>query len=832
MYAMAAEHSSLQWILRGCRDHLRQIWALAKCSAVPCELLQSLLADTPALARRLCAAIDYDADGLSEAGMCPLQRPIPVRKVILPPAFEVSLSKAISAIPNTSTRNTTQSLAQWGRRIVQLAVLQSSFYVAVADGILDGIAGKRLAVDDAEKRRGSHDGDLSINLLPGTKLYPMTDSEAQPNISILTIPVTVAEEVLLPTRQGFTVSETSSHSDNMQCEHPTQALVSAESAATSEATPTEPPLSTDHTGTHTTMAPSDMQDMGGIMVDGGNEGSSCLRQVQTIESALDRYRMPYAESSQVHETTYGEVSADKSNGLHVETITDDTSGHLELLVSGRGEQAAFSILDAHERGYEAVPLSFARMQELCVQVLGAISVQGTAENGEIRTCVIAPTIDMVNIKRYFAHLFEELVDEAFGRLLLYGAATSIDDISLEKLRKLGTGRAESLLSKRVVEKNAFDPSSFANLLRSEGSGSNPELKGSAKRSAKLMANKPAPHARWHEATIAVLNRLVRSSTIVSAVFGPAGTGKSTMVSKIRGEFDTSFVNRFPEPAAGYSYTYHCEIFDFSRPHEISRLRIWIDNTRNRQPDNLKYKRVRFCIIDECTFFDPDGFELLSELDYVVFVGDPRQMGAVDNAHLIRRFVTLAGGTNQLLNKIHRRIHPSLFDALNELAYGGNFYLAERPQIVVHDQYQVAKCQDVKFCIAASMLCMAFYNAADKKEVCIATQDGEIIELMEALIGLDPRAYQTLTAHITFIPLSRIQGIETDVLVINPAEIDKFCCDIAGTLKFLFVVLGRVRQHLAIVQPIRMPVPLGSNPPPFSFLLHALLGQTPSGAQQG
>ena len=111
----------------------------------------------------------------------------------------------------------------------------------------------------------------------------------------------------------------------------------------------------------------------------------------------------------------------------------------------------------------------------------------------------------------------------------------------------------------------------------------------------------------------------------------------------------------------------------------------------------------------------------------------------------------------------------LFDALNELAYEGRFSLAQRPESFTRNPYQLTTCHDSKFCIAAAMLCMAFYNAAEVREVCIATQDRDIVDWMRALIDLDPRAYEPLTAKISIIPLARIQGLETDVLVINPAE---------------------------------------------------------------
>ena len=281
----------------------------------------------------------------------------------------------------------------------------------------------------------------------------------------------------------------------------------------------------------------------------------------------------------------------------------------------------------------------------------------------------------------------------------------------------------------------------------------PPLRGALLRaisqSARLTANKPPPNPQWHNTVVAVLSQFGRSQVTVASVLGAAGSGKSTMMLKMREILTDENVKKNDRHTVYHKYYFHCKIFDFSRPGEMNRLRFWIRETR-APGSKSEYTHVRFCIIDECTFFDPGGFELLSELDYVIFVGDPRQMGAVDNAHLIRQFVTLAGGSNQLLDKIHRRIHPMLFDALNELAYEGRFSLAQRPESFTHNPYQLTTCHDSKFCIAAAMLCMAFYNAAEMREVCIATQDRDIVDWIRALIGLDPRAYQPLTAKISII----------------------------------------------------------------------------------
>ena len=562
-----------------------------------------------------------------------------------------------------------------------------------------------------------------------------------------------------------------------------------------------------------------------ISTDGDSHPPMTPRGSYKPESAIDKFSMPRARISHTHHSMYGEASEpglDQEPGNPIGEATLDPFGSL---MEGSGDQLTFGILDARERGYEALPPSFLRVRDLCLQTLGAISVEGSARGNSLSIVTISTTIDRVDVKKHFSTLFEDLVEDSFGRQFLQQTGEDSNEVSLTRLQELGTGRSESLLSTRIGGREVFETSSLTNLLKSKSLNSVSELKGAAKRSARLTANKPTPTSSWHWAVLAVLRQFGRSQVRVASVFGAAGSGKSTMMAEINKILTDSYVKKRDPNIHHRSYHFFCQIFDFSRPNELARLRHWIVYTREQDSDrSTRYTSVRFCIIDECTFFEPDGFELLSELDYVIFVGDPRQMGAVDNAHLIRQCVTLAGGSNQLLDKVHRRIHPALFAALNELAYEGKFSLATTPETVTRDPYQLTTCHDSKFCIAAAMLCMAFYNAADMREVCIATQDIDIVDWMKALIDLDPRAYAPLTSKISIVPLSRIQGLETDVLVINPDEIDRHCFDVAGPLKFLFVILGRVRQHLAIVQPLRTPVPIGDSPPPFSFLLHGLLGE--------
>lgn len=802
---------------------MRQISRLSACATIPGDLLQSLLADTPSLARDLCAAIAVDTDDLFSAAVARAKHPISVRNVELPKTFEDSLRAAIASIPNKSTRSTTKSLAQWGRRAVQLALVQSGFYFAIADGLLDGIGGRHLAFDGNEEHEDPPTERAPEEAISSAEQQTAVDQAPEQDVPI-DVAVTSAEDGYQPTAPlTDAISDMPSHSE-APAPHLFAGVEQTASASTVSLGQAAGPKCPDGESSEVSARLQGESDPPG---DRSSNEQVVSPQPQVLGSALDRFRMPTSSVSQVHGTVYGDTSERNGTITSNNFVAHNDRGLFEFLQQGTGEQASFSVLDPYERGYDALPPSFLHIRDFCIQTLGTIFVEGSTRDNTSPVATTSTTIDRVDVIGIFSKLFDDLVDESFGRLFLQRNGAESDDISLTRLQELGTGRSDSLLSARIDKSEGFEASSLTNLLASNGSSSISELKGAARRSARLTANKPPPSPQWHNTVVAVLSQFGRSQVTVASVLGAAGSGKSTMMVEICEILTDQYVKKRDRHTLYHKYSFHCKIFDFSRPGEMNRLRYWIGQTRVPESEvKSGYKRVRFCIIDECTFFEPGGFELLSELDYVIFVGDPRQMGAVDNAHLIRQFVTLAGGSNQLLDIIHRRIHPMLFDALNELAYEGRFSLAQRPESFTRNPYQLTTCHDSKFCIAAAMLCMAFYNAAEVREVCIATQDRDIVDWMRALIDLDPRAYEPLTAKISIIPLARIQGLETDVLVINPAEIDKHSSAVAGTLKFLFVILGRVRQHLAIVQPLRTPVSSGDKPPLFSFLLHGLLGEMP------
>ena len=301
-----------------------------------------------------------------------------------------------------------------------------------------------------------------------------------------------------------------------------------------------------------------------------------------------------------------------------------------------------------------------------------------------------------------------------------------------------------------------------------------------------------------------------ASSRVISLFGPAGVGKTSFVQdlerRIREASRISGTNRF---------IIHIDCSVIKERAEFENM------VSSFFREEFHRERRSTAVLDECTMFDINHIDIFQQFDQIIFMGDPRQLGNVDSSRAIRHFVHMAGGSNLLFEKVYRRIHPVLFHPLNVVAYGGLFELVHEEQDHGEKPVQIMKCRNNTFSIAAAMLSCAIYNASEGRLAYICTQDLNILEYINALISLDVKKISTALPLIKIVPISLIQGIETDTLIMNPQEVDAFVSHIGPALKLAFVVLGRIRKCLCLVQPAKQMDETGGLPL-FSFAMHSLL----------
>lgn len=810
--------NSLQVCLDHCREVSHLLQALSACPLIPGPELSELLTRGWALVRTLCEIVDVDANDL--VGLDVLQHPpLSLDQVRLPALFEAALAARVGQ-ESPASRGTVESKARWGLILTRIVIAQACYMHFVGllarHSIAGGKPGAQPPFSMPVFNHDRHEEAVAKNGASTSEIGALLTRSVRQ---------VAARAPLFPNTHPVDEATTAEPIAKRQAPGPAQAAVTAKETGAPTAGEARDALDSDITyapgpdlGPAEPALPSSASiPLSAPMLNGSaaqiaiEPSPEVMHSAEPAIPAILKLELSGKVETVGQHATYGDVGGSRPHDV---TLSADTSAILEAYVAkaslmGRDD----FMLSPAERGYAAKPLTLRGLRELTHEILGPIELDSDAAAETAAPTFVPQRVTRIDTGEIFAKLFSVDVSGEVNDYYTNSESRVPEAAVLQFLQKNKTGRMSIY---RGQEPKEFDSARIAILLGPRARSGVVELSPVIRRVARLMANKgknknwyrPHFHGGKHASITLDANAL--------SFFGPAGSGKSTTI-----KYLTSLAEEMSKDVdiKGYDSSgvkIKPYIIDASRQSlktELTRILAY-RTSRNLDPICL--------IIDECTFIKTEHLELLDAVDQVIFFGDPRQLGNADGGPLVRLFVKTATGSNKALGKVYRKINPDIFRTLNFAAYDGHFE-QYNPAPVPCAPFHVSTCRDDPLARATTLLLTAAHHAAEQRQTVVATQDSNILDLIEKVIELDPGRYRGLLDGVSFIPLSNLQGKETDVLVLDCAEVDNYAVDLGAALQFLFVVLGRVRMSISLVRP-RREARDAEVPPMFSYLMDAVLAE--------
>ena len=802
---MAGPLISLQSISYRCKAHLHNLEALAQCKTLSAEAMLIQLQHTFLLVRSLCEAVDFDQMELLTVSCEDGTGFLELDDITLPSAFHDAIIARLKDINNDATRKSVRSHMWWAERLVRYVVRAARIQAACSTGltVTDRRRGPRALApmpsainvarseptgltptsprnDPSSKELTAAYPTTSIpahpiihehaqELLPATVGVKPLKALIMPNVSIRPFPASIEAINGSARRLPVTIDRNEQTEIELQSGPAPSAAPNCEagkseasSDARSASAPPEACESKQQNGDRTPAAETKAT----VALQGSQN-------IRVVREARNSYVSPQER----------EAVVEFERAIHRVWMSIAAAA-----IGGVDGTRVPQILTPPERGYLGASPSLKLIRNLL-----AIPQTNTSLSGE-SSRLTSKTLGE-SIPRSAAHLLRLDVPSAFLR---YFEVTSecledlvvrgrIDNSALEQFSTELMTRVKPRYSGTAPDFSSISPSLGEYLVNG---------KPNYLKAVKLIRN-----SKRIKNVAVRRNRQMISEKIAYGVengshiliFNPAGAGKTFFMNSIEIGSGSCLV-RF-NAAQGMG---QIEGIGLPSPRNWDQLLAEIAEPEFQQ----RFPKKMTLLVDECTFLTPTHLSNMHIFGQIIMVGDPCQLGAPSSGELIGDFMSRIDALIKTDGIVYRTRNPELFQLLNYIGYDGRFTaLTSSPELVDYT-FQIVNCRQHRLSKAVSIVlaCIA-YGKLDLN-VIVASQDIELINLVDSIINDDIDLKKIVTKKIVFSLLSNLQGKETDVLIFDPSEVDKHIRDPYTAAKYLTMILGRATTGFCMITPER------------------------------